>query len=88
MWVCGKPYYLYRQDFRNYEVGLLLDLTKTAERIEGNSILEGSSLYLSDGVTELLFPPAQEPFQLTEKESDELFQKGMRMACSVLTVWH
>ena len=75
VWVCGKPYYLYRQDFRNYEVGLLLDLTKTAERIEGNSILEGSSLYLSDGVTELLFPPAQEPFQLTEKESDELFSK-------------
>lgn len=75
VWICGKPYYLYRQEFRNYEVGLLLDLTKAAERIEGNSILEGSDLYLSDGVTELLFTPAKEPVQLTDKESDELFSK-------------
>ena len=55
--ICSKPYYLFQQEFKNYTLGVLLDLSKMAERIQENTILTGSTLYLSDGSSGFLFQP-------------------------------
>lgn len=74
--ICSKPYYLFQQDFRNYTLGVLLDLSKMAARIRNNSILAGSTLYLSDRNLGYLLQPDKEAVYISVSEYEKLLSRS------------
>ena len=74
-WVGGKPYYLFFQEFKNYSFGLLLDLSRLAERVQNNTVLSGSEFLLSDGKQTLLFSADEEARLLSAEETAQQMKR-------------